>query len=728
MNEFLEQFLVECRELIEQATDDLLALEENPREADRLDGAFRGFHTLKGAAGIVDFTAMAVALHAAEDVLSAARAGEAAVTPALIGDCLTALDQVAQWLDTIQATGELPAGAEAEAEAVVNRFARPAVGAAPAVATPEPLIDWLAPLIGRHREVADRARSALRYAPDPESFFRGVDPLAVLEGLPGLLALEIAPAGPWPPLAQLDPFACRVLFMALLDAEAESVTRALAPSAVEAEVRSLAEGGGFAPTAEALLAAQVAMLGEAAAEGLAGRIASAGRVAATVLRREGRPTEAEAVGQAAGRALDANDPRILVEALDSALRGELPIADLEAQAVRAAPEAAARALRVDVERVDALVNLTGELTVAKNALAHAAAVAQAGGDVAALAETLKAQHAQLDRLVSELQRAVLNIRVLPLRHVFQRFPRLVREMMVGLGRPARLVTEGDATEADKAVVEALFEPLLHVLRNALDHGVEPAQERAAAGKPPSATIVLRAHRDGDHVVVEVEDDGRGIDVARVREVAVRRGVAEPEVVAAMSDEEAIDLIFAPGFSTAAEVTSLSGRGVGMDAVRNAIERLGGRVRIASRSGEGTTVRLILPFTVMMSRVMTVEAGGQVFGIPLEAVIETVRVPRDRIVPVGAAQAFVLRDRTAPLIDLGEVLGQPGCPAGEEANVVVASAAGQIVGLRVDRLGERMDVMLKPIGGLLAGAPGVAGATLLGDGRVLLVLDVAELLQ
>ncbi|WP_334162492.1 chemotaxis protein CheA [Phenylobacterium sp.] len=725
MNEFLEQFLVECRELVEQATDDLLALEENPREADRLDGAFRGFHTLKGAAGIVDFNAMARALHAAEDVLSAARAGETAVTPALIGDCLTALDQVAQWLDAIQASGELPADADAAAEAVARRFARPA---AAALSRPEPAEDWLAPLLDRHSDVAAGARTALRYAPDRESFFRGVDPLAVLERLPGILALEAAPAEPWPPLAQLDPFACRLVFLVLLEVEPEAADRTLASVAGEIELRALTPQGELSPTAEALLAAQAAMLGEAAGEGLSGRLASAGRVAANVLRREGRPEDAEAVEQAFGRALDTMDARPLIETLDGALRGELPAAEPEALAVRTAPEAAARALRVDVERVDALVNLTGELTVAKNALAHAAAMAQAGGDAAALAETLKAQHAQLDRLVGELQRAVLNIRVLPLRQVFQRFPRLVREMVVGLGKPARLVTEGDATEADKAVVEALFEPLLHVLRNALDHGVEPAEERAAAGKPPSATIVLRAHRDGDQVVVEVEDDGRGIDVGRVREVAARRGVADPEALAALSDEEAVNLVFAPGFSTAAEVTSLSGRGVGMDAVRTAVERLGGRVRIASRAGEGTTVRFMLPFTVMMSRVMTVEAGGQVFGIPLEAVIETVRVPRGRIVPVGAAQAFVLRDRTAPLIDLGEVLGQPGAASGDEANVVVATAAGQIVGLRVDRLGERMDVMLKPIGGLLSGAPGVAGATLLGDGRVLLVLDVAELLQ
>ena len=277
------------------------------------------------------------------------------------------------------------------------------------------------------------------------------------------------------------------------------------------------------------------------------------------------------------------------------------------------------------------------------------------------------------------------------------------------------------------MVENLFEPLLHVLRNALDHGVETPDERAASGKPPSATIAIRAHRAGDRVVVEVQDDGRGIDVARVREAALSRGLLAPDVLETMADSEVIGLIFAPGFSTAGSVTTLSGRGVGMDAVRSAIERLGGRVEVESEPGAGVLVRFVLPFTLMMSRVMTVEVGGQMFGIPLESVIETVRMPRERIVPVGATHAFVLRDRTIPLIDLGQTLGRPAGSRKAEADIVVATASGQIGGLEVDRLGERMDVMLKPLDGLLAGTPGIAGATLLGDGRVLLVLDLQELL-
>jgi two-component system chemotaxis sensor kinase CheA len=196
----------------------------------------------------------------------------------------------------------------------------------------------------------------------------------------------------------------------------------------------------------------------------------------------------------------------------------------------------------------------------------------------------------------------------------------------------------------------------------------------------------------------------------------------------MDDAEAVELIFAPGFSTAATVTDVSGRGVGMDAVRRAVERSGGRVAVTSAAGEGTTVTFVLPFTVMMTRVMTVEAGGQAFGVPFETVVETVRIPRERIVSVGAGQAFVLRDRTVPLVGLARTLDFPvGAPAAE-ANIVVASLGGQLGGLEVDRFGERLDVMLKPMEGLLAGTPGVAGTTLLGDGRVLIVLDLSELLQ
>jgi two-component system chemotaxis sensor kinase CheA len=731
MNEFVEQFLIECRELVEQGTDDLLTLEGAPDDQGGVDGAFRAFHTLKGAAGIVDFDAMGRALHAAEDVLSTVRTGSQPATPEIISVCLACLDQVVQWLDAMEAGGEIPVGADVEADVVISRFKK-ATGA-PALVVPIIQTDWAELLV--QQRPASGAGVAIRYAPEPDAFFRGEDPLAVLEQIPGLIGLEVLNAKALPALEDLDPFASHLVFGALADCTAEAARSALRGvidqvHIVTLSVTASATGPSLSDDARGLLEAQLLLLAETAPEGLIGRLASAGRVSANVLKHADRAADTERLQAVCAKCLAARDPAPLIAALQRVLTGSLEAPpSAPAPAALAPIEATARTLRVDVERIDALVSLAGELMVAKNALGHAAALAHAGAGLGDLPRMLKDQHASLGRLVDELQRSVLNVRVLPMRYVFQRFPRLVREMVVSLGKPAQLITEGDETEADKAVVESLFEPLLHVLRNALDHGVETPAARATAGKPASATVRLRAAREGEHVIIEITDDGGGIDVARVRKVAEERGVAGAEALEAMTDQAVMDLVFAPGFSTAAKVTALSGRGVGMDAVRSSIEGLGGKVTIKSRRGEGATVRFALPFAVMMSRVLTVEAGGQMFGIPIDAIQETARINRDRILPIGAAQAFVLRDRTIPVIDLAQILGAPGeRPSGPEANIVIASIDGQVGGLEVARLGDRLDVMLKPMTGLLSGMPGIAGTTLLGDGRVLIVLDVRALLQ
>ena len=629
MNEFVEQFLIEGRELVTQGNDDLLALEERPDDRERLDGAFRALHTLKGAAGIVDFVAMGRAVHAAEDGLAAVRSSGAAVTPLLIDLCLACLDQVSAWIDQMQITGEIPADADAKADDLVRRFS-------------------------------------------------------------GLGASDESPI-----LPQRDPLAVQ-------------------------------PGAGLSAVARQLLEAQKLLLAEPAAEGAAGRLESAGRVAANVLRHQGRSLDATDLEGLLQSSLLAGDARSMAAAIDRILEGLAEPAPTPPGTLAAQPPDVT--LRVDVERIDALVRLTGELLIAKNAIGHSTRLAQDASDRRLLAIALKNQHLLLERLVGELQRAVLSLRVLPLHHAFQRFPRLVREMAASLAKPARLMIEGATTEADKTIVEAISEPLLHVLRNSLDHGLESAAERAELGKPATATIVLRAGRQGEHVIIEVEDDGRGIDVARVREVARERNVASPAALDGISDDEVIDLIFAPGFSTAAEVTGLSGRGVGMDVVRTSVERLGGRVAVSSRLQRGTIVRFTLPFTVMMTQVLTVEAAGQVFGVPMDAVVETVRVNRDAIAPIGAARALVLRNRTVPIIDLGQALGRKPSASAGDATVLIVSVAGQWGGLEVDRLGERLDVMLKPPEGLLAGVPGIDGTTLLGDGRVLIVLDLHEIVN
>lgn len=737
MNEFIEQFLIEARELVEQASDDLLALERQPDDRERLDSAFRAFHTLKGAAGIVDFAAMARAMHAAEDVLAALRAGTGRVTTELISNCLACLDQVVRWLDQMAADGEPPGDADSAADAIVQRFAGSSI-LAPAV--PElSTAGWIATLLAGHPAAASQARTAIRYAPDPACFFRGEDPLALIAGVGGVEAFRIETTEPWPELDALDPFACRLILLALITASPEEAGQRLMSVRDQIEIRPLqagTDGTGAAqlsPAARAVLQAQILLLAETGAEGIAGKLASTGRVAVNVMRSLGRPADADGLGSALASSEAARDPAILRGAIRQVLDGASVAspgsAPAEPDPGPAHPDGGARVMRVDVERIDALMRLAGELTVAKNALGHALGLAQGGADGQALETILKDQHGQFDRLVGELQQAVLGIRVLPLQRVFQRFPRLVREMAGSLGKEARLAVDGAATEADKTIVEALFEPLLHGLRNAVDHGIETPAERAALGKAVPAVIRLAAERAGEQLVVSIADDGRGIDIARVRGIAADREVLPAADLAALPDDKVLDLVFAPGFSTAEGVSGWSGRGVGMDAIRTAVEQLGGRVALDSRAGQGTTLRLTLPFSVMLTRVMMVEAGGQMFGIPFDAVLETVRVDRDRIAPVGAARAFVLRNRTIPLIALAEAVGgRAETESPPEANIVVAAAGGQVFGVEVDRFEGRREVMLKPMEGLLAGMPGLAGTTLLGDGRVLIVLDLQGLLQ
>lgn len=714
MNEFLEQFLIEARDLVEQTTDDLLALEQAPGDRDRLDSAFRGFHTLKGAAAIVEFAAMGRAVHATEDILDAVRRAGRAVTPDVVDRSLACLETIRDWLAAIETTGMLPTDADVAADALIADFTAPATPSArPGDA------GWIDGL----RPRAPDATVAVRLVPAADCFFRSADPLALIAGLPGLRALGLAPRTPWPAAGDIDPFACNLVLTALCRSTIEAVAAHLAPMRRQAEIHALpADDTGLPGPAAALLRAQSA-LGQVAGDGFAGRLAAAGRVAVNVLRRLGRPVAA--IEAAVAAALAAGDAAPFTVAIEAILTGGGPMPT----AVPSSAPAPARALRVDVERIDALVRLTAELTVVKNALGHAAGLARDGGDTRRLADLLQQQHATLDGLTAELQRAVLAIRVLPLRQVFQRFPLMVRDMAAGLAKPIRLVVEGEETEADKTVVEALFEPLLHVLRNAVDHGIEDTARRIAAAKPATAQVTLSGRRAGDQVVVEVADDGAGIDPAVIRRVAAGRGVASATVLDALSDEDTIDLIFAPGFSTAATVSDLSGRGVGMDAVRTAIGRIGGRVTVTSRAGAGTTVRFALPFSVMMTKVMTVEAGGQAFGIPFDAVVETLQRDRTDIAAVGAARAFTLRDRTVPLIALAQALGRAaGVPETAVANIVVTEIGGQLGALEVDRFGAAFDVMLKPMEGMLAGMRGIAGTTVLGDGRVLIVLDVQGLLQ
>ena len=384
-----------------------------------------------------------------------------------------------------------------------------------------------------------------------------------------------------------------------------------------------------------------------------------------------------------------------------------------------------RSLRIDAGRIDTLADGVGELVVASNALAPL--VAEAVRLDGTLGAKLRQVQDALERSVGYMHRSVTAMRMVPIGPAVRRLPRLVRDLSEALGREVDFAIEGDQVECEKGIADAIYEPLLHLVRNALDHGIERPDARAAAGKPPQGKLRLRFSRLGEQLIAELEDDGAGIDPARLRRIAVERGLLSDDRARALSDEDAQALIFMAGFSTAERVSDISGRGVGMDAVKAALDPLGARIEIRSDVGQGTRVRIALPLSAITPRMLVVEAGRQRYAVPYDSVAESVIVPSEAIVPLGDRQAIVLRDRTLPVVHLRELLGEERASS-RHTKLMVTWAGTDRVAVAVDDFGERIEAMIKPASGLLAGHAGLSGITLLGTGDVMLVLDVEGLVS
>ncbi|HUD27598.1 MAG TPA: chemotaxis protein CheA [Novosphingobium sp.] len=639
MDELLEQFLIEGRELVAQAGKDLSALARDPRDAAAIDSAFRAIHTLKGSFGVFALAPAERLLHAAEDMLDRARRDAGVLDGGTVAALVACLDQTDRWIDDMERSGALPDDAERVSTAS-TALLKPAASPAKAGAEPSRPAEWVEALKTREADLIAQAGAALvvfRYAPDAECFFRGEDPLVVAEAVPGLLALAVLPTGgDWPGAEELEPFSCF------------SVLEGLSTSSLE-EVQAA-----FRMQPDQVQLARI------------------------------EPTAAEkAPGEARGDAT----------------------------------------LRVDAARLDALADGLGDLIVAINALAPLAAEAQQVDR--ALAARIRAAQAGIEGVTAKLHRNLAAVRMVPLEPVLRRLPRMAREIAETLGKRVSLSISGEGIEVDKQVADGLFEPLLHLLRNALDHGIESPDDRAAAGKPPEGAVSLSFRRDGDRITATLRDDGAGMDPGRIRQAAVARGLLAADAAAALSEAAALQLIFLPGFSTAGTVTEVSGRGVGMDAVRAAVEKLRGTIEIDSARAQGTAFHIHLPVNALTTRLLVVEVAGERYGVALDQVVETVRVDRAALLPVGTGLACVLRDRTVPVLDLAELLDAQAVQ-GDHAKLVVTRSRGEPVALRVDAFAERIDTVLRPPGGLLASARGVIGSALMGDGGVLLVLDLPEL--
>lgn len=396
---------------------------------------------------------------------------------------------------------------------------------------------------------------------------------------------------------------------------------------------------------------------------------------------------------------------------------------------RAEDTHAGKVLKVDQVKVDRLMNLIGEMVVAKNSLPYLANRAENQYGVRELSREIKTQYAVINRIAEEMQDAIMQVRMMPVSFVFQRFPRLVRDISRKLGKEVELVLEGEDTEADKNIVEALADPLIHIVRNSLDHGLEAADVRVAAGKPAAGKLIIRASQESDRVLIEVMDDGKGIDPEVIKYKAYEKGIIDESQLDKLSDQDAVNLVFAAGFSTAEQVSDLSGRGVGMDVVRNAIDKVGGNVVLTSTVGQGTRLRLTLPLSMAVTNVMIIESDRQLFGIPMNMVVETVRLPHAALRLIKRQKTTVLRGKVVPLVSLNELLAidvEPQVNADGELAVLVVRVGNEQVGLLVDEFREVVDVILKPLPGELAKLTCYAGTALLGDGTVLMVISPKEL--
>ncbi|MET3858645.1 chemotaxis protein CheA [Rhizobium sp. OAE497] len=653
MDELIAQFAIEARELVQQASEDLLSLEANPRQRESLESAFRAIHTLKGSVGLFDFGPMLGILHQAEDLLSQARAGKIVVDATLIDPLLAVIEWVDSSIEGISETGRLSEAQEKQAPRLLRLVSGEMTerDAGETALAPTAIPDW-ALTLRQQVPGADAGTTliAIRYEPHPECFFNGDDPLATISRLSDLRHLALSLREPRPAPQDYDPFRCNLLIEAVSGgslAEAEGVFR-LIPDQVK------------------------------------------------LFTLPGAP-------------------------------GEQATAQPEASPDRAA-DRQSTTMRVDSARIDKLVEIAGELITAKNGLVPLADEARSHGN-GQLARRILANHHEFERLVASLYSAVTQARMIPLEHTFRRFPRLVRETSARLGKALDLIIEGESVEADREIVENLFEPLLHLIRNGLDHGIEPEADRLKQSKPARARLLLRARQRGDQIEIDVADDGRGMDPQRVRATAIDRGLISEGQASALSDRDVLQFVFAPGFSTASSVSDLSGRGVGLDAVQSSVRRLGGTLELQSTVGAGTSFVLKLPVSFSMTQLMVVQVGDERYGIPISDVIETQKLPASAVQSVRAGKAFVLRNRTIPLLHLGELL-QSQLPSAHsnDLKVLIVQAGEDQIGVAVDAIAERAETLTRPLAGLLQGVPGIAGTTLLGDGKVLLVLNMEELVK
>jgi len=703
MDAIKQTYFQECEELLGDLERGLLSLQDGDGDNETINAVFRAVHSVKGGAGAFGFEALVAFSHVFETALDEMRSGRLDATPAGVASMLRAADilsdlvQAAKGGTTVDEARVAASSAELEALTAGESAAPAAASAAPA--GDEPATDeWgFAPLKmeidgpgggdggGEWRLVLKPSTAMYVNGHDAAIFLREIERLGECRTELDLAAL--------PAFEALDPEASYLAWTVHID-----------PSVEESAIREILDFVGddcpFELTREGGAAAPEAAAPAADDFDISSLLAS--------IKDDPAPAESAAAAPVAAPA---------------AARSEAPAADAQSGS-RAASAAPGATIRVDLERVDRMIDLVGELVINQAMLAQR--VAESG---VARSSNIAMGLDELEHLTREIQDSVMAIRAQPVRSVFQRMPRLVREVAAATGKQVRLVTEGEGTEVDKTVIERLSDPITHMLRNAVDHGLETPDERIAAGKPAEGTVKMTAlHRSG-RIVIEVADDGKGINRPRVRDIAVSKGLIAAD--ATLSDDEIDNLIFLPGFSTASTVSNISGRGVGMDVVKRSIQALGGRISISSIPGKGSTFSMSLPLTLAVLDGMVVSVGNHTLVVPLTAIIETLRPKPSEMRRLGPkGSVLVVRGAHVPLVDIGMALGWRTGPI-DPANAVtllVETEGGGRAALVVDDIQGQRQVVIKSLAANYQSVDGVAAATILGDGRVALILDVDTIVE
>ena len=707
--QFHATFFEESREALDAMEAALLQLDEHGSDPETINTIFRVAHSIKGGSGMFGFSDITSFTHTLETLLDELRSSRMTLTERISNALLQSVDVLRSMIGTVQhghpAETERAATLHAELTALVKGAGaepapaiaapKPAAAPAPVAVAPAPA----APVVAAPAAPAATPQWAIRFKPLPELLSRGNDPIRLFSELGGLGDLEVtADLASLPAFDSLDAERCQISWDLLLtsDVPREAIDLIFEWAEGDCEL-TVSRVGTPIPTAAPAPVAQAPDVASAA------------------------PADTAAVSAPPTLTLVPQVPAPVAEAAPAAVAKPAETKAEGAPAKAASNDAGS--IRVGIEKIDELLNTVGEIVITQSMLSQLASKLEGAN-----AERLRSGLAQLENNIRELQESVMRVRMLPVSFVFSRFPRLVRDLSHRLGKQIRLKMTGEQTELDKTVLEKIGDPLVHLVRNSIDHGIEMPDTRLAAGKPAEGTVHLNAFHKGGSITLEVSDDGKGLDKERIRAKAVSRGLVDAKDT--LTDEQINDLIFLPGFSTADATTDLSGRGVGMDVVRRNIKELGGNIELKSEVGQGTRFVINLPLTLAIVDGQSVQVGNETYIVPLVKIVESMQLKAGASSQlVGYNEVFSFRGDYLPIIRLHEVFGvEPRTRNVHEGLVMVVEGEGRRAGLFVDELLGQQQVVIKSMESNYGRIEGVGGATILGEGTVALILDVPGLIR